>query len=200
MIFSKIQLTRQNTLNVTYKTEDGDIVDFKGGNVVHKDLRQAIHALIPHLAIITEQREAYNRNLKQVQADRITDEDINSVYKRLDVDCVNFSDDENEASLCGCRLLTTAGVVKLQTPSIRLTDDEGYTYHDELAADLEAVKYEAKAYIEEKKWGIKQAEIDFKDVDPFKKVEAGEVPEVSLGEANIGEEKPKKRGRKPKAA
>lgn len=200
MIFSKIQLTRQNTLNVTYKTEDGDIVDFKGGNVVHKDLRQAIHALIPHLAIITEQREAYNRNLKQVQADRITDEGINSVYKRLDVDCVNFSDDENEASLCGCRLLTTAGVVKLQTPSIRLTDDEGYTYHDELAADLEAVKYEAKAYIEEKKWGIKQAEIDFKDVDPFKKVEAGEVPEVSLGEANIGEEKPKKRGRKPKAA
>ena len=69
-----------------------------------------------------------------------------------------------------------------------------------MAADLEAVKYEAKAYIEEKKWGIKQAEIDFKDVDPFKKVEAGEVPEVSLGEANIGEEKPKKRGRKPKAA
>lgn len=195
MIFSKIQLTRQNTLNVTYKTEDGDIVDFKGGNVVHKDLRQAIHALIPHLAIITEQREAYNRNLKQVQADRITDEDINSVYNRLDVDCVNFSDDENEASLCGCRLLTTAGVVKLQTPSIRLTDDEGYTYHDELAADLEAVKYEAKAYIEEKKWGIKQAEIDFKDVDPFNgNIEAGEVPEASV------EDKPKKRGRKPKAA
>ena len=195
MIFSKIQLTRQNTLNVTYKTEDGDIVDFKGGNVVHKDLRQAIHSLIPHLAIITEQREAYNRNLKQVQADRITDEDINSVYKRLDVDCVNFSDDENESSLCGCRLLTTAGVVKLQTPSIRLTDDEGYTYHDELAADLEAVKYEAKAYIEEKKWGIKQAEIDFKAVDPFKgNIEAGEVPEASV------EDKPKKRGRKAKAA
>lgn len=195
MIFSKIQLTRQNTLNVTYKTDDGDVVDIKGGNVVHKDLRQAIHCLIPHLAIITEQREAMNRNLKQVQADRITDEDINSVYKRLDVDCVTFSDDETEASLSGCRLLTTAGVVKIQTPSVCLTSDEGYTYHDELAADLEAVKYEAKAYIEERKWGIKQAEIDFNDVDPFKGVEAGDVPE-----ANISEEKPKKRGRKAKAA
>lgn len=195
MIFSKIQLTRQNTLNVTYKTEDGDVIDFKGGNVVHKDLKQAIHSLIPHLAIITEQREAFNRNLKQVQADRITDDDINSVYKRLDVDCVTFSDDETEASISGCRLLTTAGVVKLQTPSINLPSDCDYTYNNELAEDLEALKFEAKAYIEEKKWGIKQAEIDFKDVDPFQNVDAGEVPEVSLDV-----EKPKKRGRKPKAA
>ena len=193
MIFLKIQLTRQNTLNVTYKTEDGDVVDVKGGNVVHKDLRQAIHALIPHLAMITEQREALNRNLKQVQADRIMDENPNSVFKRLDVDCVSFSDDEGEVSLTGCRLLTTAGVVKLQTPSICLTDDEAYTYHNELAVDVDAVKYEAKAYITEKKWGVKQAEIAFED--PFKGVEAGEVPE-----AGMKAEKPKKRGRKPKAA
>ena len=195
MQFLKIQLTRQNTLNVTYKTEDGDVVDFKGGNVVHKDLRQAVHALIPHLAIITEQREAMNRNLKQVQADRITDDDINSVYKRLDVDCVTFSSEEGEVALSGCRLLTTAGVVKLQTPSIELRIADDYQYHDELAEDLEAVKYEAKAYIEEKKWGVKQAEIDFKDVDPFKgDIEAGEVPDASV------DEKPKKRGRKAKKA
>lgn len=194
MIFSKIQLTRQNTLNVTYKTDDGDVIDFKGGNVVHKDLRQAIHALIPHLAVITEQREAQDRNLKQVQSDRITDDNINSVYKRLDVDCVNFSDDEGEASLSGLRILTTGGIVKLTTPSIRLTDEESYTYHDELAADLEAVKYEAKAYIEDKKWGIKQSEIAFES--PFEGVEAQDVPEVPIE----GEQKPKKRGRKSKAA
>ena len=194
MIFSKIQLTRQNTLNVTYKTDDGDVIDFKGGNVVHKDLRQAIHALIPHLAVITEQREAQNRNLKQVQSDRITDDNINSVYKRLDVDCVNFSDDEGEASLSGLRILTTGGIVKLTTPSIRLTDEESYTYHNELAADLEAVKYEAKAYIEDKKWGIKQSEIAFES--PFEGVEAQDVPEVPIE----GEQKPKKRGRKSKAA
>ena len=194
MIFSKIQLTRQNTLNVTYKTDDGDVIDFKGGNVVHKDLRQAIHALIPHLAVITEQREAQDRNLKQVQSDRITDDNINSVYKRLDVDCVNFSDDEGEASLSGLRILTTGGIVKLTTPSIRLTDEESYTYHDELAAELEAVKYEAKAYIEDKKWGIKQSEIAFES--PFEGVEAQDVPEVPIE----GEQKPKKRGRKSKAA
>lgn len=194
MIFSKIQLTRQNTLNVTYKTDDGDVIDFKGGNVVHKDLRQAIHALIPHLAVITEQREAQDRNLKQVQSDRITDDNINSVYKRLDVDCVNFSDDEGEASLSGLRILTTGGIVKLTTPSIILRDEDSYKYHNELAADLEAVKYEAKAYIEDKKWGIKQSEIAFES--PFEGVEAQDVPEVSIE----GTQKTKKRGRKSKAA
>jgi len=194
MLFQKIQLTRQNTLNVVYKTADGDVVDFKGGNIVHKDLRQAIHALIPHLALLTEQREAVDRNLKQLQAQKITDEDAGSVFKRLDVDCVAFSDDEREASVSGCRILMSGSVIKLAAPSIVLADDENYMYHDELAADIEAVKYEAKAYIEEKKWGIKQAEIAFED--PFKgNVEAGEVPEAS-----IEEEKPKKRGRRAKAA
>lgn len=195
MIFQKIQLTRANTLNVVYKTADGDVIDFKGGNVVHKDLRQAIHALIPHLAFLTEQREAVDHNLKQLQAQKITDDDTNSVFKRLDVDCVTFTDDEGEACVSGCRILMNGSVIKLAGPSIVLTDGEAYQYHDELAEDLEAIKYEAKAYVEEKKWGIKQAEIDFKDVDPFKgDIEAGEVPEASV------EDKPKKRGRKPKKA
>ena len=50
---------------------------------------------------------------------------------------------------------------------------------------------QAKAYIEEKKWGVKEASLEFKDIDPYK-VEAGDVPEA--------EAKPKKRGRKPKNA
>ena len=193
MKFLKIQLTRANTLNVVYKTSDGDVVDFKGANVVHKDLRQAIHLLIPHIALLTEQREAVDRNLKQLQAQSITDEDTNSVFKRLDVDCVTFTDDEHEASISGCRILMSGCVIKLASPSVVLSDDENYTYHDELAADIEAVKYEAKQYLEEKKWGIKQAEIAFED--PFKgNVEAGDVPEVDA----VGGEKPKKRGRKAK--
>lgn len=193
MLFTKIQLTRQNTLNVVYKTADGDVVDVKGGNVVHKDLRQAIHALIPHIALLTEQREAVDRNLKQLQAQSITDEDSASVFKRLDVDCVTFSDDEREACISGCRILMSGSVIKLASPMVVLADDENYTYHDELAADIEAVKFEAKQYLEEKKWGIKQAAIEFED--PFKGVKADDVPEVT-----DGEQKPKKRGRKAKAA
>ena len=191
MEFTKIQLTKQNTLNVTYKNADGDVIDFKGANIVHKDLKDAMNALIPHLALITEQREAYGRTLKQVQGDRITDEGTDSVFKRFTCDTISLGNGEREVGISGQRILMKTGIVNLSTPRIDLESEDDYDWHNDLALDLDAVKYEAKAYIEEKKWGVKQAEIDFKDIDPYK-VEAGEVPEA--------ETKPKKRGRKPKAA
>lgn len=191
MEFQKIQLTKQNTLTVTYKNGDGDVINFTGANIVHKDLRDAMNALIPHLSIITEQREAYNRTLKEVQGDRITDDGIKSVYKRFNVDTVSFANNERKVSLSGVRLLTTAGVVQLSTPQIDTEEDENYQYHNELAIDVEAVKYEAKEYIEQRKWGVKEASLEFKDVDPFK-VKADDAPEA--------ETKPKKRGRKSKVA
>ena len=191
MEFQKIQLTKQNTLVVTYKNGDGDVINFTGANIVHKDLRDAMNALIPHLSIITEQREAFNRTLKEVQGDRITDEGINSVYKRFTVDTVSFSNSERKVSLSGVRLLTTAGVVQLSTPQIDTEEDENYQYHNDLAIDVEAVKYEAKEYIEQRKWGVKEAALEFKDVDPFK-VQADDAPEA--------DKKPKKRGRKAKVA
>ena len=190
MEFQKIQVTKQGTLNVTYKNGDGDIIQFTGANIIHKDLKEAMQALIPHLAMITEQREAYKMTLGKLREQRITDETDN-VYKRLTVDSVSFSNGEQRVSLTGCRILTKTGVISLSTPTVNLEDNEDYEYSDDLALDIDAVKYEAKAYIEEKKWGVKQAEIDFKDIDPYK-VEAGEVP--------AAEAKPKKRGRKPKNA
>lgn len=190
MEFQKIQVTKQGTLNVTYKNGDGDIIQFTGANIIHKDLKEAMQALIPHLALITEQREAYKMTIGKLREQRITDETDN-VYKRLTVDSVSFSNGEQRVSLTGCRILTKTGVISLCTPTINIEDGEDYENSDDLALDIDAVKYEAKAYIEEKKWGVKQAEIDFKDIDPYK-VEAGEVPEA--------EAKPKKRGRKPKNA
>lgn len=195
MEFQKIQLTKSNTLNVVFKNGDGDIVSVTGANIVHKDLRQALNALIPHLAIVTEQREAYKRNLKQVQADRITDESNDSVFKRLDVDCVTFSEDETKVSLSGSRILLSGCVIKLSSPVVNVEDDENYEYCNELSLDIQKVKYEASQYLEEKKWGIKQAEIEFED--PFEGVKAEEVPEAEVADIN---EKPKKRGRKAKAA
>ena len=53
MIFSKIKLTKAGTLEATYKNEDGDVIHYAGANLVHKDLKEALQGLIPHLAIIT---------------------------------------------------------------------------------------------------------------------------------------------------
>lgn len=188
MEFRKIQVTKQGTLNVTYKNEDGDIITFEGANIVHKDLKQAMQAIIPHLALITEQREAYNVKLKTLQDQRITD-DTDNIYKRLTVDSLSFSDGERKVSVTGSRILTKSGVISLTTPNVCLDDDEQYEYFNELSLDLDGVKYEVKEYIENRKWGVKQAEIDFKDIDPYK-VEAGDVP--------VADAKPKKRGRKSK--
>ena len=189
MIFTKIKLTKQGTLEATYKNEDGDIIQYQGANLAHKDMKEALQALIPHLAIITEQREAYQRVLDDLRSQRITD-DGDNIYKRLTVEVLTFSNDQKKVSLSGNRILTSSGVISLTTPSIDLSEEDDYQYQNELALDVDAIIYEAKAYIEEKKWGVKQAEIDFKDIDPYKAIETGEVPEAAA-------EKPKKRGRKP---
>ena len=189
MEFQKIQITRQGTLNATYKNTDGDIIQFNGANIVHKDLKQAMQALIPHLAIITEQREAHGKTLVDLKAVSITDEGDN-IYKRMNIDGITFGSGEQRVSVSGTRILTKQGVISVSSPSIELADNEQYEWNDELAEDIEAVKYEAKEYIDSRKWGVKQSEIDFADIQPFEGVQADEAP--------VAETQPKKRGRKAK--
>ena len=191
MEFQKIQVTKQGTLNCTYKNEDGDVITFVGANIIHRDLKEAMQAIIPHLALITEQREAWVVTYEQLKAQRITDNDDN-IYKRLNVESLSFSNGEQRVSITGNRILSKAGVISLTTPNVGLEDDEQYEHNNDLALDIDAVKYEAKAYIEERKWGVKEASLDFRDVDPFK-AEAGDVPDA-------GQQAPKKRGRKSKKA
>ena len=189
MEFQKIQITRQGTLNATYKNTDGDIIQFNGANIVHKDLKQAMQALIPHLAIITEQREAHGKTLVDLKAVSITDEGDN-IYQRMNIDGITFGSGEQRVSVSGTRILTKQGVISVSSPSIELADNEQYEWNDELAEDIEAVKYEAKEYIDSRKWGVKQSEIDFADIQPFEGVQADEAP--------VAETQPKKRGRKAK--
>ena len=190
MEFTKIQITKQGTLNATYKNEDGDLIQFTGANIVHKDLKEAMQALVPHLALITEQREAYKTTLSKLREVKITDEGDN-VFKRLSVDSISLSSNERKVAISGSRILTTKGVISLNTPNIDIEEAEDYDYCNDLALDIDAIKYEATEYINEKKWGVKEQSIKFDDIDPYK-VEAGDVPEA--------ESKPKKRGRKAKAA
>ena len=193
MEFQKIQITKQGTLNATYKNADGDIIQFVGANVVHKDLKEAMQAIVPHLALITEQREAFKTTLNKLREQRITDKEDN-VYKRLSVSGVAFSADQKKVIITGSRILTTAGVVSVCTPLMDLEAEDDYKYQDDLSLDIDAVLFEAKAYIEDKKWGVKQSELKFEDVNPFDAIKAGEVPEAPA------EGKTKKRGRKSKVA
>ena len=193
MDFKKIQLTKQNTLNVVYSNDDGDTITMVGANIVHRDFKEAIKNLVPHLAILTEQREAYDVALGELEAQRETGE--KSIFTRMSVVSVAFSGDE--VIISGNRVLDRGDVMNLNAPKISTVDDEGYEYLSELSLAIDGLKYEAEQYVTERKWGLKQGELQFDEAgDPFADVEAGEVPQVSVEISTP--KKREKKGRKKK--
>ena len=193
MDFKKIQLTKQNTLNVVYSNDDGDTITMVGANIVHRDFKEAIKNLVPHLAILTEQREAYDVALEELEAQRETGE--KSIFTRMSVVSVAFSGDE--VIISGNRVLDRGDVMNLNAPKISTVDDEGYEYLSELSLAIDGLKYEAEQYVTERKWGLKQGELQFDEAgDPFADVEAGEVPQVSVEISTP--KKREKKGRKKK--
>lgn len=188
MEFQKIQMTKKNTLNVVFKDGNGNLVTVVGGNIVHKDLKACMNALIPHLSIITEQREAYGKTLKELEADRIQNGNSQSVFRLMTVDTVTLSDEEQNVTFSGCRILQNGMVIKVESPQVGSCDGEHYQYVHELFLSLEGLKYEAEAYWKEQKWGMKEGDLDFGADDPFDgKVAAGDVPQADIKDA-----KPKK--------
>lgn len=193
MDFKKIQLTKQNTLNVVYSNDDGDTITMVGANIVHRDFKEAIKNLVPHLAMLTEQREAYDVSLGELEAQRETEG--KSIFTRMSVTSVAFSG--NEVTISGNRVLDRGDVMNLNAPKISTVDDDNYCYLSELSLDIDGLKYEAEQYVTERKWGLKQGELQFDEAgDPFADVEAGEVPQVSV--EIIAPKKREKKGRKKK--
>ena len=184
MDFVKIQVTKKNTLNVVYKESNGNLVSIQGANLVHKDLKACMNVLIAHLAIATEQRETVGKTLKEIEAIKIQDDNKESVYKWLGVEAIAIGADESTYTLKGFRILQTGDVMKIETPAIDVSRHEKYQYINDLALAVDAIKYEAEAYLKEQKWGVKEADIDFGEDDPFKaeNLTADQVPEANVGE------------------
>lgn len=191
MDFKKIQLTKKNTLIVVYSNRDEDTITMVGANIVHRDFKEAIKNLVPHLAMLTEQREAYNNTLEELEEQRSWEE--KSIFTRMSVSSVTFSGDE--VIVTGTRVLDRGDMMDLNAPKISTVDDDRYMYLSELSLAIDNVRYEAEQYVNERKWGLKQGELNFDEAgDPFEGVEAGEVPQVSIEVHTTG----KKKGRKKK--
>ena len=107
-----MKITKDNTCMVVYSNADGDVITHQGGNIIHKDLREAMNALIPHLAVLTEQREAYNSTLSEVRAK-------DDLPVKLSVQGVSISGDSinNGIQITGCRMLLTGKVLNLNSPT-----------------------------------------------------------------------------------
>ena len=202
MEFNKVSLTDKYTLNATYVNADGDTITLSGCNAVHPDLLNAFRALVPHLALLTEQREAFNKTLLDLEEEK-DNKDKGNVYNRIGVTSVTIG--SKDVILFGRRVTDNGEVIKLVSPKVNL-DSSIYEHNNSLSLAVEGLKYEAKLYVKEKKWKYIQTTLEFveekkADVEeyPFDNVQPDEVSRVSVEfSPDVPlEEKPKK-GRKSK--
>jgi hypothetical protein len=147
---------------------------------VHDDLKYALSRLKVHVAAICEMPEAGSVNVSEP-----SDGDLNSTLEKIVVTGYSKggSGDGEGACITAQRILKTGQVLNITTPFTKFEDEtgDGYGYGAELGAAIRRCDYEVDAYLFEEKWGVKQLSLDFD------------------GEETT-EEKPKRRGRKKKAA
>lgn len=181
MKFKKIGITDAYTLNATYTNYDGDTITLSGCNAVHPDLLNAFRSLVPHLALLTEQREAFGKTLFALEREKENNEKDN-VYRRIGVTSVTIC--QGDVILFGQRVTDNGEVIKLVSPKVNL-EGSLYEYNISLFLAIDGLKNEAKLYVQEKKWKYIQTMLEFaedeakKDEDdPFKGVQADEVPPV----------------------
>lgn len=190
MKFKKIQLSKSNTLNVVYSNEDGDTITMVGANIVHKDLKEAMRSLVPHLAVLTEQRETISLTLEELEEQRGWEE--KGIFTRMAVSGVIIVDDE--VQLFGSRILNRGDVIQVNAPKVNTVDDERYEYLSELSLAVDNLKYEAEQYVRERKWGLKEGTLDFEEAgDPFNDMELDEVPKVTIETGVKKDKKPRKK-------
>lgn len=162
----KAKLTKGNTVEATFIDEDGNEMTMKGKNTVHIDLKARLAALIPYFAELTEQKEADRYDWDNPESG----ENI-ELMRRLDVTGVSLGGDDSYpvATLTGRRMLMSSKVLNLNTPPVDLdASDNGWLRAEDFGFAIDAFFYEVQLYVTEKKWAVKQSEIDFENEDdPF---------------------------------
>jgi len=180
----KKAVIKKDRLNVVYNerfTEANytNVVSKNCDQIVHHDLKEAFSRLKLHLVVLCEQPEAQLVTKLSFTSPGFAETINNYVIS-------GYANDSNDGvpgiTIIGAKLLQSGKVVdmKIFIPF----GDENYPFADELQIDAAACDAEVECYLFEEKWGIKQEQLDFES----------DAPE----EAALEEEKPKKRGRKPK--
>lgn len=191
--FRKIKLAPSRVLEVEYMTDGGDAITLRGANIVHKDLREAMRGLVPHLVLLLEMPEGAGKTLEELQTEMekeknaLTGYAVNSVILRGE-----------QVMMCGSRILKRGEVTNVQAPLINIETEEQYEYVSELWQQVENVVFEATAYVTEQKWGLKEGTLDFDAAgDPFADGVKGADP-IEAVKVEIEVAPAKKKGRKKK--
>lgn len=171
----KAKLAKGGTVETTYIDEDGNEITMKGNNLAHVDLKTRLAALIPYFAELTEQKEADFYDWENVGSEKNMD-----LMRRMDVTGISLGGNDNSpiVTLTGNRTLMTSKVLKLNTPPTELSEDSEWPKAEDFGFAIDALLYEVRLYILERKWAVKQTEMNFDNADdPF--ADAGITADVS---------------------
>lgn len=175
----KAKLAQGGTVEASFLDGDGNDVTLKGKNICHADLKTAFAGLVPFLADLTEQKEA-----DRIDWNNLDDAATVESLRYLEVTGFSVTDDDVNpmVTLIGKRTLRTSKVLNLCAPATALnTDTESYERCEELDTALQVCIYEVEQYITERKWQVKQNELNFDNPDdPF--AEATPTEDVPLPE------------------
>ena len=169
----KAKITKDSTLEATYRDDTGTI-SIAGKNLVTNDLIDAFAKLIPHLAFLTEQKEASGEKL-----DTLPD-----ISKILEVTGYTRGGQDESAgvTLTGKRILQSGKVLNLNSPFTQLqNENEQYEYQFELEQALETCEYEVHEYLFNQKWKVVQQELPFEE----EQVTTDVIPADVIPEADI---------------
>lgn len=195
MDWKKINLRGSRMLNVVYTSHDGDVINMAGANIVHKDLREAMRALIPHMVLLAEQPESMCMTLEDLREELDKEKDNRLVG--YSVNGITFKD--GSIMISGSRMLKRGDFLSVQTPIISLVDDDKYEHLEELSLDIENVKYEAEEYVTNRKWGLKEGTLDFDEAgDPFTEGMEADTPPTVTVDITSGEDVKKKKRKSKK--
>lgn len=180
----KAKLAKGGTVEASFYDQDGNDVTLKGKNVCHPDLKTAFASLVPFLADLTEQKEA-----DRIDWNNLDDAETVERLRFLEVTGFSVTDDDVNpmVTLIGKRTLRTSKVLNLCAPATALTaDTESYERCEELDTALQVCIYEVQQYVTERKWQVKQNELNFDNPeDPF--ADATPTEDVPLPEPQEAE-------------
>lgn len=174
MEITKAKITKDSTLVATYKDENGTTT-VEGKNLVTSDLINAFAKLIPHIALLTEQKEANEVEMIEDVPDEIS--------RILDVTGYSIGGDgDNEGvTLVGKRFLKTGKVLNLCSPFTMFNNEnEQYANCFELLQEIQACEFEVKEYLFNKKWRVVQQELPFEEDTEIAEVQPDAVPEAEV--------------------
>ncbi len=162
----KAKISRSGTVEAVYIDAEGNEIAIKGTNKCHNDLRVAFARLIPFFTDLTEQKEA-----AMINWDDLEGEETVEALRKMDVTGISIGGSEQSPfiTMTGRRTLFTSRILNLNSPGVEM-DSETFEWEhiDDFDVAVQAVLFEVREYILNRKWEVAQLEFDFEDNgDPF---------------------------------